>query len=100
MNEQFNKFKHDAILHLNRCQLARCFHAVLITRTGQDHHVEPEKDALEYLKLDFLNIEINFEGDFAWAVADTTVKGKVKNSERVFDKTGYQTFLFRNIDGV
>ncbi len=62
------------------------------------HHVEPEKDALEYLKLDFSDIEVNFEGDFAWAVATTRVKGKVRNSERTFDKSGYQTFLFRKID--
>jgi len=26
------------------------------------------------------------------------VKGKVKNSDRKFDKSGYQTFLFRLID--
>jgi len=67
------------------------------------HHVEPEKDALEYLKLNFSNIEINFEGgskkQFAWAIADTRVKGKVRKSGRVFDKSGYQTFLFRLIDG-
>jgi len=63
------------------------------------HHVEPEKDALEYLKLDFSDIEINFEGDFAWVIANTAVKGKVKNSDRKFDKTGYQTFLLRKIDG-
>jgi len=63
-----------------------------------NHHVEPEKDALEYLKLDFSDVEINFEGDFAWVVADTAVKGKVKNSERKFDKTGYQTFLLRKVD--
>jgi len=62
------------------------------------HHVEPEKDALEYLKLDFSDIEVNFENDFAWAVATTRVKGKVKNSEKTFDKTGYQTFLFRLVD--
>ncbi len=62
------------------------------------HHVEPEKDALEYLELDFANIEIHFEGDrFAWAVADTAVKGKVRKNGRVFDKTGYQTFLFRKV---
>lgn len=72
--------------------------------TGLDslvnHHVEPEKDALEYLKLDFSNIEINFEGkDFAWVIADTRVKGKVKNSDRKFDKNGYQTFLFRSVNG-
>lgn len=63
------------------------------------HHVEPEKDALEYLKLDFSDIEVHFEGNFAWAIATTRVKGKVNNSERTFDKTGYQTFLFRLIDG-
>ncbi len=66
------------------------------------HHVEPEKDSLEYLKLDFSNIEVTFEGtpkaNFAWAIADTRVKGKVKNSDRKFDKSGYQTFLFRKID--
>ncbi len=68
-----------------------------------NHHVEPEKDALDYLKLDFSNIEVTYEGGkqrtFAWAVADTRVKGKVKNSDRTFDKSGYQTFLFRLVDG-
>lgn len=63
------------------------------------HHVEPEKDALEYLSLDFDNIVIYFEGDFAWAIADTEVKGKVRSSGFEFDKTGFQTFLFRYIDG-
>ncbi len=63
-----------------------------------EHHVEPEKDALEYLELDFSNIEVHFEGDrFAWAVADTAVRGKVRRNGRVFDKTGYQTFLFRKV---
>lgn len=67
-----------------------------------EHHVEPEKDALEYLKLDFSHIEVHFEGSdqsFAWAIADTRVKGKVNKSGREFDKSGYQTFLFRKIDG-
>lgn len=63
------------------------------------HHVEPEKDALEYLKLDFSDIEVHFENDFAWAIATSRVKGKVRNSDRTFDKTGYQTFLFRLVDG-
>ena len=63
------------------------------------NHVEPEKDALEYLKLDFSNIEIHYEGDFAWAVANTRVKGKVRKNGRVFDKAGFQTFLFRKIEG-
>jgi hypothetical protein len=63
------------------------------------HHVEPEKEALEYLKLNFSDTEVNFEGNnFAWVIANTRVQGKVKNSERTFDKSGYQTFLFRKID--
>lgn len=67
-----------------------------------EHHVEPEKDALEYLNLDFNDIEVHFEGDdksFAWAIADTSVIGKVNKSGKEFDKTGFQTFLFRKIDG-
>lgn len=66
------------------------------------HHVEPENDALEYLKLDFSGIEVHFEGDnkgFAWAIANTRVKGKVNKSGREFDKSGYQTFLFRKVEG-
>lgn len=68
-----------------------------------EHHVEPEKDALEYLKLDFSDIEVHFEGknkSFAWAIADTRVKGKVNKSGREFDKSGYQTFLFRKVGDV
>jgi len=67
-----------------------------------EHHVEPEKDALEYLTLDFSEIEVHFEGEaknFAWVIADTRVKGKVNKSGKVFDKSGYQTFLLRKIDG-
>ena len=63
------------------------------------NHVEPEKDALEYLTLDFSNIEVHFEGDFAWAIADTKVGGKVRSSGVEFDKKGFQTFLFRYVDG-
>ncbi|WP_417446439.1 DUF2231 domain-containing protein [Kangiella sp.] len=62
------------------------------------HHVEPEKDALEYLSLEFSNIEIHFENNFAWAVADTRVKGKVNKTGYEFDKSGYQTFLFRKVN--
>ncbi len=63
------------------------------------HHVEPEKDALEFLSLDFANIDVHFEHNFAWALANTRVKGKVRKSGKTFDKAGYQTFLFRKIDG-
>ena len=62
------------------------------------HHVEPEKDALVFLTLDFSNIEIHFEDNFAWAIADTRVKGEVRKNGLTFDKSGYQTFLFRKVD--
>lgn len=62
------------------------------------HHVEPEKDALVFLSLDFSNIEVHFENDFAWAIADTRVKGEVRKNGKTFDKSGYQTFLFRKVD--
>ncbi|MBL4941280.1 MAG: nuclear transport factor 2 family protein [Colwellia sp.] len=65
------------------------------------HHVEPEKGAMEYMVLDFNDIEVHIEGSdksFAWAVADTRFKAKLKKSGRELDKSGYQTFLFRKID--
>ena len=62
------------------------------------HHVEPEKDTLEFLSLDFSNIEVHFEGAFAWALANTRVKGEVRRDGRSFDKAGHQTFLFRKVD--
>ena len=60
-------------------------------------HVEPEKDSLEFLQLDFQNIVVHFEGNFAWAIADTVVKGKVRATGKEFDKKGYETFLFRKV---
>jgi hypothetical protein len=62
------------------------------------NHVEPEKDALAFLDLEYSNIEIHLEKDFAWAIADTSIKGKVNKSGKEFDKTGRQTFLFRLVD--
>jgi ketosteroid isomerase-like protein len=64
-----------------------------------EHHVEPEKDALVFLNLDFSNIQIHIEDGFAWATADTEVKGEVKKSGKTFDKAGFQTFLFKKVDG-
>ena len=64
-----------------------------------EHHVEPEKDALVYLKLNFKNLQIHIEGDIAWALANTEVKGEVRKNGKVFDKTGHQTFLFKKIEG-
>jgi len=64
-----------------------------------EHHVEPEGDALDSLELTFSEIETNFEGDFAWAVANTEVKAVVKADKRVIHNRGYQTFLYRRVDG-
>lgn len=55
------------------------------------------------MKLNFSDIEVHFEGknkSFAWVIADTRVKGKVNKSGREFDKSGYQTFLFRKLGDV
>lgn len=64
-----------------------------------EHHVEPEGDALEGLELSLTNIETHFEGDFAWAVADVEVKALVRKDQRRIHNRGYQTFLFRRVDG-
>ena len=64
-----------------------------------EHHVEPEGDALEGLELSLTNIETHFEADFAWAVADVEVKALVRRDQRHIHNRGYQTFLFRRVDG-
>ena len=64
-----------------------------------ENHVEPEGDALDSLELAFSNVETHFEGDFAWAVADTEVKAVVKADKREIHYRGYQTFLYRRVDG-
>ena len=64
-----------------------------------DNHVEPEGDALDSLELNYSNIEVHWEGHFAWAVADTEVIAIVKADKRRIHNRGYQTFLFRAIDG-
>ena len=64
-----------------------------------EHHVEPEGDALDSLELTFSEIETHFEGDFAWAIANTEIKAVVKQDERVIHNSGYETFLFRRVDG-
>lgn len=64
-----------------------------------EHHVEPEGDALDGLELSLTNIETHFEGNFAWAVADVEVEALVKRDQRRIHNRGYQTFLFRRVDG-
>jgi Calcium/calmodulin dependent protein kinase II association domain len=63
-------------------------------------HVEPEKETFESLSLDFSNIEISIEKNFAWAIADTRFKGVLKKNGEKLDKIGYQTFLFRRVDNI
>ena len=65
-----------------------------------EHHVEPEGDALDSLELDLTNIETHVEGDFAWAIADVEVKAMVKRDGREIHNRGYETFLFRRVDGI
>ncbi len=64
-----------------------------------EHHVEPEGDALDSLELDLSNIETHIEGDFAWAIANVEVKATVKRDQRIIHNRGYETFLFRRVDG-
>ena len=64
-----------------------------------EHHVEPEGDALDGLELNLTNVEANIEGDFAWVIADVEVKALVKKDQRLIHKRGYETFLFRRVDG-
>lgn len=64
-----------------------------------DHHVEPEGDALDGLELNLTNIETHVEGDFAWAIADVEVKATVKRDGRQIHNRGYETFLFRRVEG-
>jgi len=63
------------------------------------HHVEPEGDVLDGLDLVFSDIETHVEGDFAWAIADVEVEATVKKGGRIIHNRGYETFLFRRVDG-
>ena len=53
---------------------------------------------MDSLALTFSDIETHFEGDFAWAVANTEVKATAKSDKREIHNRGYQTFLFRRVD--
>jgi SnoaL-like domain len=64
-----------------------------------EHHVEPEGDALDSFELNLSNVETHIEGDFAWAIADVEVKALVKSDQRQIHNRGYETFLFRRVDG-
>jgi len=64
-----------------------------------EHHVEPESDAFDSFELTFSNIDTHVQGDFAWAVADLEFKATVKSDQRKLHSRGYETFLFRRVDG-
>ncbi len=64
-----------------------------------EHHVEPEGDFLDHLDLTFSNVEIHLEQGFAWALADVEVVATVKRDGRHIHNRGYETFLFRWVDG-
>lgn len=64
-----------------------------------EHHVVPEGDHLDNFSLKFENIEVHLEGDIAWALADVEVYAVLKSDGRVIDKKGYETFLFRKVEG-
>ncbi len=64
-----------------------------------EHHVVPESDAFDGFDVMFSNIDTHVEGDFAWAVADFEYKATVKSDQRKLHSRGYETFLFRRVDG-
>lgn len=64
-----------------------------------DNHVVPEGEHLESLDLELSNVETHFEDGFAWAVADVEVIAIVAEDERRLHLRGYETFLFRDVDG-
>ena len=65
-----------------------------------ENHVEPEKDTIPDLELDFSNIDVQFEGsDFAWAVADTAISGTFSSDGERLERIGKQTVLFRKVAG-
>lgn len=65
-----------------------------------DHHVEPEGDALEGLDLTFTNLQTHVEGDMAWAIADVEVRALVRKDQREIHNRGFETFIFKRVDGV
>ena len=64
-----------------------------------EHHVVPESNSFDNFEVTFSNIDIHVEGDFAWAVADFEYKATVKSDQSELHSRGYETFLFRRVDG-
>lgn len=64
-----------------------------------EHHVVPESDSFDNFEVMHSNIDTHVEGDFAWAVADFEYKATVKRDQSAIHSRGYETFLFRRING-
>jgi hypothetical protein len=64
-----------------------------------EHHVVPESDSFDNFEVTFSNINTHVEGDFAWAVADFEYKATRKLDQSELHSRGYETFLFRRVDG-
>ena len=64
-----------------------------------EHHVVPESGSFDNFEVTFSNIDTHFEGDFAWAVADFEYKATRKRDQSKLHSRGYETFLFRRVDG-
>ncbi len=60
-----------------------------------DHHVVPEGDSLSSLKLDITDVEVHFEGGFAWAIGTVELNATIASSGDELHRRGYETFLFR-----
>ena len=63
-----------------------------------EHHVEPEGKSIQ-LDLNFNNPAIHIEGDFAWVIVDTEVKGTILKSGRKIHNRGYETIILKKISG-
>lgn len=61
-----------------------------------ENHVEPEGEL--GLRLDFSNIQVHFEGGFAWAVVDTDIQLTTADGRDIHNQ-GHGTYLFRWVDG-
>ncbi len=61
-----------------------------------ENHVEPEAEL--GLQLGFSNVQVHFEGNFAWAVVDTEIRLTTPDGRAIHNR-GYGTYLFRWVDG-
>lgn len=60
------------------------------------NHVLEEKEL--HLILAFTNVQVHFEGNFAWALTDTDIKLTLGDGRKIHN-TGHGTYLFRWVEG-